>query len=701
MMWGENFMNKNYKQGMIDASKPFEEKFNLQEDKIKQQVNKIEQNIDNLKEVSEIIMDDLDSYQKKQLFDLNTQFDIINLAEYEKEFLLASLYTLSNDISNLSEEQQKYILSVKNYLNIVNPQTNIDINNIENIKDTDSQRAILQVILEFLFLKNEIHEYTEKQMDFLDKFDLNNNRKQSIRDNIDNIYRATGAKGISEKYGYVVSQTLYEIEDNNDNMINQYYEEEIFFVDEFLDKPILIRPGEVKEYYRKNIYLNSDVNCSGTISFKECNIYYGQSKYENQIILDNGSSLIINNCKIICKDMPTNKPLFYNNNRYFDSQMNLIDISYSEFNRCGLFIDFYNSNETLIDNCKFINCTPYLIRGGLNDKKFEISNCIIIENDYTDYQINYLRDNDIKGAIIDIQFSSYSTPTIKPVVHNCLFIMSNVFKKSIKNIKISGYEPDYINCLEISDAEINKCTFINASNCISYANVISDCLFYRCDRVIYSMKKKGIIENCIFKGCYFELISMSDVEIKKCKFLNSKSFIYHFRNTINYGNVNFNHCEFTNINIEGLSDYNKDDALLSFGSNTKSKPNRISNCIFEGINLGGVYIASCLNFEKTKDYILIIENTIFENCFTQRKDEKIINEHSYYYGLFDKRVDFRAVKIVDCKGLDKINSGDSRIVDYPFEIINSDGTFIGSKIFVDILPFTNIEEPSTIIDKLI
>ena len=153
MMWGENFMNKNYKQGMIDASKPFEEKFNLQEDKIKQQVNKIEQNIDNLKEVSEIIMDDLDSYQKKQLFDLNTQFDIINLAEYEKEFLLASLYTLSNDISNLSEEQQKYILSVKNYLNIVNPQTNIDINNIENIKDTDSQRAILQVILEFLFLK--------------------------------------------------------------------------------------------------------------------------------------------------------------------------------------------------------------------------------------------------------------------------------------------------------------------------------------------------------------------------------------------------------------------------------------------------------------------------------------------------------------------------------------------------------------------
>ena len=133
----------------------------------------------------------------------------------------------------------------------------------------------------------------------------------------------------------------------------------------------------------------------------------------------------------------------------------------------------------------------------------------------------------------------------------------------------------------------------------------------------------------------------------------------------------------------------------------KLKSNIISNCIFNGMNLGKSYIASGSSYQKTKDYILIIENTIFENCFTQRKDEKIINEYSFYYGLFDKRVNFRAVKIVDCKGLDKINSGNSRIVDYPFEIINSDGTFIGSKIFVDILSFINIEEPSTIIDKLI
>lgn len=58
--------------------------------------------------------------------------------------------------------------------------------------------------------------------------------------------------------------------------------------------------------------------------------------------------------------------------------------------------------------------------------------------------------------------------------------------------------------------------------------------------------------------------------------------------------------------------------------------------------------------EKIDDYVGIIEDCDFRNCYTRRPSQKIINEYYKYDTLFKKNIAFHAINIRDCRGLDKI-----------------------------------------------
>lgn len=117
--------------------------------------------------------------------------------------LLAILYQLAADESETTEEQQNYIRAVQKYLNIFNPQTEIDLEVVENIEDIATQKAVLQAVLEFFYLGTHPKSYTEDQMDFLECFQLNRKTRKEIMNHIETMAEAVGRDGIAEKYGFV------------------------------------------------------------------------------------------------------------------------------------------------------------------------------------------------------------------------------------------------------------------------------------------------------------------------------------------------------------------------------------------------------------------------------------------------------------------------------------------------------------------
>lgn len=210
---------KDFEKGMKAGAGPFKEKFQEQSRNLQDMAQNINKKMDNINSITDNIIHDLNSTEKKRLYDLNTIVDIAELGNDEKELLIAILFKLANMKDNVTEYQKSFLRSVKNYLKINNVQTSIDLSVIENVENINDQKAILQTVMEFLFLKNADHEYMDKYEYVIDYFSVNKRGIQEIQKCIDEIYNATGLQGIAENYGYVVIEETKkdEMEDTNDD----------------------------------------------------------------------------------------------------------------------------------------------------------------------------------------------------------------------------------------------------------------------------------------------------------------------------------------------------------------------------------------------------------------------------------------------------------------------------------------------------
>lgn len=213
---------KDFNEGMKAGSQPFEEKFKLQNEAIDRLGKNLNSRLDDFDNINDAIIDDLSSIEKKRLYDLNTVVDIAELDDAEKEFLLALIYTVSNASNNTTELQKYFVRSVKNYLDIKSSQTEINIASIENIENINSQKAILQTLMEFLFLESSNHDYIEEYDELLSYFSINRRGLKDIREKIDIIYKATGLKGIAENYGYIPEDIREEKVEDNTEGLDQY-----------------------------------------------------------------------------------------------------------------------------------------------------------------------------------------------------------------------------------------------------------------------------------------------------------------------------------------------------------------------------------------------------------------------------------------------------------------------------------------------
>ncbi len=202
--------NRKYKKGMADAAKAYKAFGKKQEEALKHILEEVRQGKRDmqsaLKEIDghiDNIYDYLQSKEKATLYTVYTPFDLKELGEKERLFLVGALFRLTMDkVPN--EDQQNYLRAVQKYLEIREPPFGTDPLAIENIEDLPTQKAILQAVLEFLRLQDgDSYDETELQQEFLDAFSVNNKGRQEIMEHIELLYTATGAKGLAEKYGYV------------------------------------------------------------------------------------------------------------------------------------------------------------------------------------------------------------------------------------------------------------------------------------------------------------------------------------------------------------------------------------------------------------------------------------------------------------------------------------------------------------------
>lgn len=165
------------------------------------------------------LYDHLNSKEKAALYQLNTPTDIKNLQEEEQRYLLAVLYQLADDEGEeVTSYQQAFIRSIRRYLGITNPQAWADLTAIENVDSIDSQKAILQVVLEFFYLRDN-EEISDDQEEFLSYFSVNRKQAEAIEVRVGRFFNAMGAQGIAEKYGYVPEEEPKEVCETGDIMV--------------------------------------------------------------------------------------------------------------------------------------------------------------------------------------------------------------------------------------------------------------------------------------------------------------------------------------------------------------------------------------------------------------------------------------------------------------------------------------------------
>jgi hypothetical protein len=541
---------KDFRRGLEAGARPYEDKYV----QITGAVNRIaadgrkQWNI--IKAQQDDLIDTIESMDKKRLFDLNTQFDVKNLADHEKELLVAILFDLSSDESNAN--QQAYIRSVKKYLNIKNPQTSIDISVVENIDTVPAQKAILQACMEFLFLAKETPDFFNEYGGLFDAFQFNQKTKLGIWENVLQIYRATGAQGLAEKYGYVPVE-----EGNAKKLINNIpITTEECVIDQFLDIP----PGEEKVLTAKEITLLEDIHCGGKLILDHCIITYNGDDIKGQIQIEENASVVLSHCSIIG-----------NNN---DKRTERYDKRF--------IIGKDKTSRLRIENSLFSECLNFAIDVHANLKDSIIQYTKLSSGAATGFlKAAYESDSSIDGCLIETNEEAGET-------YLGIYDIGTITKCSYKNMK---------SC--INDAvKVEKCDFTNCSDVISgsyrgSAN-ISECLFLHCNNVIRSIGTDSQVTHCQFVECDGTLIDgmHGNIKIEYCEFYNVQERAdISFMLTKEYGSAYIRHCTFDGINNPRFIQCSFDKELSVFSKKVR-----------------GLYIEDC-NFKHCVNGVILRQNT--------------------------------------------------------------------------------------------
>lgn len=677
--------NKKYEEGMEAGAAPFEKIFEDQSKQTAEGLDNIKSSMEEIRSGVEFVMDDLGEQEKKRIYSLDTNCNILTLDLDEKEFAIALLYTLSQLMDETSEKQKEYHLNIQRYLNIKNPQVQIELSSIENIENIKTQKILYRIVSEYLFLAHENFEYEEKIKDIFDYFSINKNSINSIRENIEKIYKALGADGIIEYYGYLsedvatdsIQSVDEDIEKNSDkilgesdgaadigtidsneqdaviglNNIESSFNSNCQKENIFIDNMLVVPEGTIKKFVNASVHVSSIIACAGELVFDNCNIFYNESSKLNNIILEEKASLLITDSVI-------------NNLGYAEQVLisgernNEVVFLRTQFNECSNFLKLYGANKFILQNCNLLNCYKGFIDINYSECINEITKNYIYSENLAEF--NLYEDGDSFEHIFEHFFGHggtliniYDSNQWSKIEGNTIIESENFYCQEEYQVEIKN-PMKYFS----GNIKIENCVFTGVQSGIECTTVIN-CKFMNCKNAVRVMPRlsnfniESEIKDCIFSGCTNILELDEGTRILKCQFNDCYDTL--IEGDIS-GGATIEYCEFKDIRNYSKKEWGIPTSILLRGDK-KGYTNTIKNCIFNGIELDQSYLIAPKAYEKCKRNIIKIEGCDFINCMTKRTDEEIVSNSYYYLGLFNKMIDVNgAVTISACSGLDRINA---------------------------------------------
>lgn len=622
---------KEYARGMEAGAKPFEEKFRSMSEEMDKFGKKFEQHYEDISSTMDDIFDAMDLEKKKKYYRTESPVDLDVLEKGDREILLSVLFTLAECEDALSEEQQLYIRSVKWYLENTEEEKKpknwsvleeSDWSILDEIYDVDVTKAVVLVVMEFLFLGYKDHAaYKDEYEDLFDCFSLNRKGFNEIQNYIDMLYKAMGVQGIAEFYGKTLEESDDSQADENSQMqpevlygasgdlelleINEEIKIGVGLEKVYKDKNIIFNKGELRlddyaklrfencriatpekvdEEWYKIVWLDGKHN---QVSFENCTIdhrfdrglvdgiedYEGNAVFNKcridkcEAIVSGVTNITVNNSYVTLRCWRSSKwcgSLFSGRNIYAMNSM--FDMEEGEVkNRKDIFSA---SEAAFIENCKFSN----LIHGHL-DKNSEIKNSIF-ENCYIHIRSVYRGK---EGGIYNCIFNQ------------CVFCGSRGEGEHVR-IKFENTEMNecigYIPSLELINVKA-KGGYLNI-NSISDKILLSGCHFsdWSYDKYKDVINKENGKEKVLEYFKYFDLVisAGSASQIVGCKFENlqlEQNFLIGAENS--YTSFKIENCHFSNVQTKSKVllrreySYNK-SGLFGSKTVTETTTMKISGC---------------------------------------------------------------------------------------------------------------------------
>lgn len=597
-------MNKNYKRGMKDGATPFEDKFKKQEEKfrqtegeLRQEQSKLDSFLDDLLDVSEEQDKRITNIEDKANYGFNDVIDIKDLEDKDKKFLAGILMATCKRIKKINQQQKDFILGVLKYIDIKKPDLNISLENIENIESIQIQKAMLQVIMELMFIGEENFDFLNEYEDIFDYFSVNKKGFKDIKKSIQDMYDMVGIEGLyyKDEEELLVEDVVKE---------NQEKEEEIEQEEIVIGKDFVIDDFETKEFKNKKVIINDNIEYTGILKFINSEIEFNKS-------IEFCGKLEFDSCKIILTKVEEPS-----------------DSSY--FNR----VSCIKTKEYKKDYYGFGFKT-----GSKNKSKMKlvIKNCYITEKDnkiYTKYeQAKILINEDCSVEIISSKIEGVENFLEFYVYGDNEDDYTNLFLEDNNFTNTQGYVINIRN--GIGKTIINNCTFCNNED-----DIIKAYNEKKSTSILKLVSIQGIITNSNFynisKNCinskYFES-NVKNLTIEKCNFSN-------FLGGIDiYGVVNIQDCNFKNISNEYKKFLKDNDTIknrcITIRGLAYTEGSKIENCIFENCGIeeealkyDGLFKRGTFIKEHYTKYFAEVINCQFKNNLLHKeyKEEILSNK---------------------------------------------------------------------------
>lgn len=401
----------------------------------------------------------------------------------------------------------------------------------------------------------------------------------------------------------------------------------------YVNKLTQVRSGERLQFYKKNVYIEANIDCHGELQFFGCNVYYNTGASIGKITLSPESQLNIWNSHVFGGSL--DETYFVRGKQADISCLN------STFHNCQRFISVTDS-EFYMDKCGVYNC----IRGFVcvdNGINCSVENTLIKVDDPTIIAREITYKNEHSGL---------SSPNIFDIDRWC------EYKNNLFYCPFEFEDSLWLTVFWGEQHSVENCTFITlGSQSIHYScypKTISNCLFVGGSNVI-SLNDKSNLENSMFVGCRNSISCEKDV-IKGCTFVDCQriSIEAQFR-----GGAVIEDCLFINTKVISKEPKDKwgneigpcikvycDREFMEKGTN---QPTHISGCTFYNLN-NYDYIIAPAAVNKPEGVIAEIENCRFANCDCVGAIQK---DTYYYSGMFDIKKTVRGVmKVANCEGVD-------------------------------------------------